>query len=253
MLISLVNLLLQNLLPLLIFISLFNTLSSPIASSVKVLAVLGGAAMAVGILLLNTHTSLAMLSVEHVRLVLLVLFYLFSLIWWYQGYRTPVKSTVSGLILILVMSTLCLFPMVLHLSAIWSLEGSIIPLLVGLTLGAGISISLALILQMLASWCWKNGWILLVQGAYMMFMAGQLTAMADLLAQFDLIPALFPLWDSSHLLSNQSESGYILHALLGYDATPTLWQALIYLISCICLIPVHFLAAHTTDTEGKPQ
>jgi high-affinity iron transporter len=57
-------------------------------------------------------------------------------------------------------------------------------------------------------------------------MAGQ---MARFLVQADLLPGLAsPLWDLSSILPNNSTPGAILHAIAGYEATPSGMQVLFY-------------------------
>ena len=44
-----------------------------------------------------------------------------------------------------------------------------------------------------------------------------------------------PFWDTSHILSNQTPAGSLLHSVVGYDATPSGAQVLFY-FSALTLI-----------------
>jgi high-affinity iron transporter len=56
-------------------------------------------------------------------------------------------------------------------------------------------------------------------------MAGQASL---LLIQADWLPSQAPLWDSSNLVAENSITGQLLYALIGYEATPTPIQAIAY-------------------------
>ena len=43
------------------------------------------------------------------------------------------------------------------------------------------------------------------------------------------------LWDSQHLISEQSEYGHFLNALVGYEATPSSSQMVVYLVTVLIL------------------
>ncbi|MGD2113024.1 MAG: FTR1 family protein [Gammaproteobacteria bacterium] len=97
--------------------------------------------------------------------------------------------------------------------------------LVGSAIGAGIGISVGvLIYYLLRSMPRKPSQIasllLLVLVA-----AGLVSQAALLLIQADWLPAQLPVWDSSALIAEDSVTGQLLYALVGYEATPTAIQA----------------------------
>jgi high-affinity iron transporter len=68
-----------------------------------------------------------------------------------------------------------------------------------------------------------TGWLLVLLAAGL---AGQ---MARFLIQADWLPSLIsPLWDTSFILSADSLAGRILHALVGYEPSPSAMQMLFY-------------------------
>jgi high-affinity iron transporter len=64
-------------------------------------------------------------------------------------------------------------------------------------------------------------------------MAGMLSQAVLYLIQADLLPSQLPLWDTSNFISESSLMGELLHAMLGYEASPTAIQALVYLGSLL--------------------
>lgn len=60
---------------------------------------------------------------------------------------------------------------------------------------------------------------------------------ARFLVQADLLPSLAdPLWNTSWLLDNDSLSGRFLHALVGYDASPSGIQVVFYSATCLLIV-----------------
>ena len=66
-------------------------------------------------------------------------------------------------------------------------------------------------------------------GLILLLAAGMASRMAQFLIQANVIPALkTPLWDSSAVLPVDSSIGAFMHALAGYEATPSAMQVLFY-------------------------
>jgi high-affinity iron transporter len=71
--------------------------------------------------------------------------------------------------------------------------------------------------------------------------AGIVTQAVSLLEQVDRIPSAPPLWDSSALLPENSVIGQLLYALLGYEATPSLWHVSAYVVVIASLVMAYQL------------
>ncbi len=91
-----------------------------------------------------------------------------------------------------------------------------------------------------------TGWLIVLLAAGL---AGQ---MARFLIQADWLPSLVsPLWDTSFILSADSLPGRILHALVGYEPSPSAMQMLFYtvtlalILACAALVKRH-QAAHAS-------
>lgn len=75
--------------------------------------------------------------------------------------------------------------------------------------------------------------LFMVTSWLLMFLAAGMAAQAtSFLIAADLLPALMqPIWDTGHLLSEQSVVGKILHSLVGYSESPSLMQLIAYLLT----------------------
>ncbi|MGY5795739.1 hypothetical protein [Rheinheimera faecalis] len=107
-------------------------------------------------------------------------------------------------------------------------------LVLGSALGVGIGASIAVLwyylLSELKQWRISSFVLLLsLSGARQVMMA------SALLIQSDWLVAGPQLWQTEQLLSEQSELGFFLQALMGYEATPSLSQVLLYVL-CFTLL-----------------
>lgn len=108
--------------------------------------------------------------------------------------------------------------------------------LAGSSIGAGIGLSVGAVfyytLRNLPRRAAK-----LTGGALLVLVAGGMVAQAtQLLIQADWLPAQYPIWDSSWLINEQSVTGQLLYALIGYESTPTAVQVSAYLGSIALIL-----------------
>jgi high-affinity iron transporter len=107
------------------------------------------------------------------------------------------------------------------------------PVLLGGAIGAGIGISIGVfIYYSLVSMSVIYGvrFSLLV----LILIAGGVVSQAtQMLLQADLVPSQLPIWDTSSFISEQSTVGQVMFAMMGYEATPTLLQVLVYITSIV--------------------
>lgn len=107
-------------------------------------------------------------------------------------------------------------------------------LMLGAALGIGIGLSVAIILyyamdELKRLRPWLYGLMLCLIAARQSSEASQILIQADWLAGGAL------LWDSQQLISEQSEYGHFLNALVGYEATPSSSQMAVYLVTAVVL------------------
>jgi len=103
------------------------------------------------------------------------------------------------------------------------------PVMIGGGIGFSIGISVGFLLYYgLAAL--RKGWGMVTPLILLALFAGNmLSQSSQQLTQADLLPSTQPLWDSSAVFPEYSISGQLLYALIGYDANPSLSQAVAYL------------------------
>lgn len=76
-------------------------------------------------------------------------------------------------------------------------------------------------------------WFFSITGILVLLLAASMASQAArFLIQADMLPSLgAPLWDTSHVLSQASAVGTLLHGLIGYDAQPAGMQVLFYVLT----------------------
>ncbi len=174
-------------------------------------------------------------------LYLLLLIYIYLLIRFVYQQKT---SNLMLVIIFMVITTLAITregsEILLYFSSITRNDNHLSAVLIGMTIGAGIGISVGLLFYYLLQninpkWSIIVGTVLLILVA-----AGLLSQASLLLIQADWLEAQLPLWDASDWLSEESVLGQLLYALLGYEATPTAIQFGFYLAGLF--LPVLLIA-----------
>lgn len=152
--------------------------------------------------------------------------------------ESQAKGIVVGLTLVVVI-TLSITregaEIFLYLNGIMSTPTAVTPALLGSGVAGGIGISAGILLYYLLVGftrvaTLRAGLVLLA------LFAGNMASQAILLlTQADWMPYTPQLWDSSNLLTEYSVTGQLLYALVGYEATPSLAQALGYVAAMLLL------------------
>ncbi|MGD8312813.1 MAG: FTR1 family protein [Gammaproteobacteria bacterium] len=122
-------------------------------------------------------------------------------------------------------------------------------ILMGSMIGAGIGISVgALLYYLVAILEYRSA---LVAGICLLALvgAGMISQAILLLTQADWLPSQYPLWDTSVWLPENSVTGQLLYALIGYEATPTTIQAVSYFGSLLLLL---IMAAFAGGSRQSP-
>ena len=115
------------------------------------------------------------------------------------------------------------------------------PTLTGAGIGAGIGLSAGVLiyyglLGLPTKWIVPGGLVLLS------LVAGNMASQATLLlTQADWVPYSQILWDSSKLLPENSIFGHLLYALVGYEATPSLFQGISYICGMLLIFLCNLL------------
>jgi high-affinity iron transporter len=110
----------------------------------------------------------------------------------------------------------------------WSQENVANALFVGVVLGAGICISISILLYFLCSFLNEGIYCRSTEVIFIFFACGLMNKASDLLLQIDFLPSTRMIYDLNFILSEKSELGHFLKALFGYDASPTILQVGLY-------------------------
>lgn len=100
----------------------------------------------------------------------------------------------------------------------WFQKDALIPIVLGTTLGLGICISVAILLDVVLGGVKR---LYLVRLSFSLFIAGQVANVVLLLQQIDWLADPGPLWNMSAFVSDESEYGHLLKVLIGYEAAPS--------------------------------
>lgn len=96
-------------------------------------------------------------------------------------------------------------------------------------MAAGVMIYFGL-LRIPTQWLFRvTGWLILLLAS------GLAASAAGYLSQAGILPSQAPLWDTSHILSERTAVGQLLHILVGYQARPTAIQLGFYLATLIAI------------------
>jgi len=115
--------------------------------------------------------------------------------------------------------------------------------LTGSVIGAGIGVSVGAVFYFAMLTLQPRLAAVVGAGLISLIAAGMTLQATELLIQADWLPADYPLWDSSAILSEQSVAGQLLYALVGYEATPTALQLAVYLAAVLAILGAAALAA----------
>jgi high-affinity iron transporter len=104
------------------------------------------------------------------------------------------------------------------------------PVLIGGVIGTGIGVSIAALLYYLLIYQPPQRALRLTSTLLALLAAGMAAEAVGFLEQAGLAPPQRPYWDTSHWVTESSPYGQLLHALIGYEATPTPLQIVAYLV-----------------------
>jgi len=120
---------------------------------------------------------------------------------------------------------------IIYLTNYWASAQQMESMLIGIILGGGICLSIAILFYFLLKYINQNIHLKMFNYFLLLFATGQLMKAIVLLQQVDNLPSSSIVWDSSHLISENSELGQLLMVLFGYEATPSNIQLITYIIA----------------------
>ena len=128
----------------------------------------------------------------------------------------------------------------IYITGYWFQNNASNVLVAGVILGGGICASIAVLLYFLMAFIERYCRVI-AQFLLIFFSAGLLMKATNLLIQIDILSSERFLWDSNHIIIENSELGQLLTVFVGYDATPTMLQLLLYLSAIFIAFGLMFL------------
>ena len=161
-----------------------------------------------------------------------------------------IKQTLA-LVIIFIVFSLNGTDFNIYLNVLWAQTTQLESLIMGMVLGAGISISIAILLYFILLYFDERISFNISRYILLLFAVGQLNKATSLLEQVDLLPNGRIVWNSQNILSEDSEFGHFFTALLGYEATPSLMQLSLYVISLLVPIILARVLARKNNYQRK--
>lgn len=106
--------------------------------------------------------------------------------------------------------------------------GQSVAVISGAAIGAGVGVSIGIFMYYALLWVGRVRCLQVSAIVMGLVSAGLLSQAARFMVQSGLLAGEHVLWDSSWLLTETSLTGELLHALIGYDATPSAEQLIAY-------------------------
>lgn len=143
------------------------------------------------------------------------------------------------------------FEILLYLSGFVADRTAWSTVVLGSVMGVGIGVSIGallfyMVVGLTGQWARRMAQLLIALSGGNMAAQGTL-----LLIQADWVAGGLPLWNTSHLLAEDSLPGQLLYALIGYEATPYLWQAVAY-CTTFCVLSWLFLRSSANACLHEP-
>ncbi|MEH6709655.1 hypothetical protein [Paraglaciecola polaris] len=133
----------------------------------------------------------------------------------------------------------------------WFQKDALVPILLGTTLGLGICVSVAVLLDVLLSSVTKSA---VVRTAFALFVAGQIANVILLLQQIDWLADPGPLWNMGVIIADESEYGHLLKVLIGYEAAPSSFYLLTLFIALLLPLLMRAIRLYVQrNSRSKPE
>ena len=115
----------------------------------------------------------------------------------------------------------------------WSNTNGVNALCVGVILGAGICVSISILLYFFCLFLNERLYARSTEVIFILFACGLINKTSDLLLQIDFLPSTRMIFDLNFIVKETSELGHFLKSLFGYDASLTILQVGLYFIALL--------------------
>ena len=132
-----------------------------------------------------------------------------------------------------------------------AIPSELLSVLVGAAMGAGIGISVGVLIFYALVNLPAHISVSVPQFMIALIAAGMTSQAVVYLTQGGLIDSRLPVWDSSGWIPETSVTGQMLYALLGYEATPTTTQLVLYGMTLLLFACVAFVTRRQRPAHGE--
>lgn len=167
--------------------------------------------------------------------------------------RTPHKSAATIVVFMVLTVALAITregaEILVYVSGFWTLSDFLSAVAVGSVIGACIGFSVGVLIYYLL--LGQSLRYALPTSVLLLFLigAGMASQATRLLIQADWISVSGPVWDTSHILLEQSLTGQLLYALVGYEASPSSIEVLAY-VGSLAILAAAFVVGRWS---GRPE
>ena len=218
---------LNQLLPVAILLILLQVVAKQ-----SLMKLLGGLILGIGLSFLFVKSAPLMSplfdyqGLEYAQIGLCILIFISAL------YYAIKQATAAFMIAIISVMTLYLSHYIIYLIGFWQSNEAAQSLFIGTFLGFKQRFGLTPLLVVLA-----------------LNSAAKLVVALDLASQIDLIATTVTVWDLRDILTENSEFGRVLRALIGYEATPNLTSLLSYVLSSVLFLSASYFIPKSITKE----
>ncbi|MDP2485493.1 MULTISPECIES: iron transporter [Pseudoalteromonas] len=235
---------LNQLLPVAILLILLQVVAKQ-----SLMKLLGGLILGIGLSFLFVKSAPLMSplfdyqGLEYAQIGLCILIFISAL------YYAIKQATAAFMIAIISVMTLYLSHYIIYLIGFWQSNEAAQSLFIGTFLGLGICSSFSVLLYFLLSAIKQRFGLTPLLVLLALNSAAKLVVALDLASQIDLIPTTVTVWDLRDILTENSEFGRVLRALIGYEATPNLTSFLSYVLSSVLFLSASYFIPKSITKE----
>ena len=235
---------LNQLLPVAILLILLQVVAKQ-----SLMKLLGGLVLGIGLSFLFVKSAPLMSplfdyqGLEYAQIGLCILIFISAL------YYAIKQATAAFMIAIISVMTLYLSHYIIYLIGFWQSNEAAQSLFIGTFLGLGICSSFSVLLYFLLSAIKQRFGLTPLLVLLALNSAAKLVVALDLASQIDLIATTVTVWDLRDILTENSEFGRVLRALIGYEATPNLTSFLSYVLSSVLFLSASYFIPKSITKE----
>jgi len=149
-----------------------------------------------------------------------------------RGNLSAAAAVIIGLALVRELSEI-----LLYLQSYLVQDANALPIILGSAVGFATGVSVGVMLYFVTLWVvdWQRAQTVILS-VLSVVVAGILMQAVSLLMQVDRLPQVSALWDTGDVIDERSTLGQLLYALIGYEATPTVWHMTVYVSALLVML-----------------